>query len=209
MSRWVLTGSLVFAACGSGSGGGAAPVVQAFVAAPTTVIGDGGVVNLSWSVSGASTVSIAPGIGQVTPPAAGNVSTHVSGTTAFTLTASGSGGNGTATAAVEVCDPAPASLTGMCAIHAAGQCVDFSGLGSSDRDSLVAYCNQLGGRWGDTACPTAGRVGTCQTPPLGPRTGISCSTTAVILERYYPPNYTTASAQSICATVSGSVFTPG
>jgi hypothetical protein len=26
---------------------------------------------------------------------------------------------------VEVCDPAPASLTGTCAIHAAGQCVDF------------------------------------------------------------------------------------
>lgn len=209
MSRWVLVGSLVLAACGSGSGGGAAPVVQAFVATPAQVIGDGGVVNLSWTVTGANTVSIAPGIGQVTPPGTGNVSTHVAGTTTFTLTASGSGGNSTAVAAVQVCDPAPAALTGTCTIQAAGQCVDFSGLGSSDRDALVAYCTQLGGRWGDVACPTAGRVGTCQTPPLGPRTGISCSTTAVILERYYPPNYTTASAQSVCATVSGSAFTPG
>jgi hypothetical protein len=209
MSRWVFACSFVLGACGSGSGGGQGPFVQAFVATPAMVIGDGGVVNLNWSVSGASTVSIAPGIGQVTPPATGNVSTHVSGTTAFTLTASGSGGNSTAVASVEVCDPAPAALTGTCTIQAAGQCIDFSGLGSSDRDALVAYCSQLGGRWGDTSCPTAGRVGTCQTPPLSPRTGISCSTTAVILERYYPPNYTTASAQSICATVSGSAFTPG
>jgi hypothetical protein len=32
---------------------------------------------------------------------------------------------------------------------------------------------------------------------------------AVVLERYYPPSYSTATAQSICATVTGSTFTPG
>src|SRR5262249_14071707 len=115
----------------------------------------------------------------------------------------------TGTAQVQVCDPAPASLSGTCVVQSAGQCIDFSGLGSSDSDSLVAYCSQLGGQWGIGPCAIAGRVGTCQVPPLGARTGLSCSTTAVILERYYPPSYTTGSAQNICGTVSGSVFTPG
>ena len=208
MSRWVLAGSLLLAACGSSSGH-APPTIQSFSATPALLIGDGGVVELRWSVSGADSVSIAPGVGPVTPPAGGSVSPHVSGTTSFTLTATGAGGSATGTAQVRVCDPAPGSLTGTCAIPSAGQCIDFSGLGSSDRDSLVAYCTQLGGTWGTAACPTANRVGTCQTPPLGPGTGISCSASAVILERYYPPNYSSSTAQSICATVTGSTFTPG
>lgn len=207
--RWVLASTALVAACGSNSSGAQRPTIQAFVATPAQVIGDGGVVDLSWSVAGADRVSIAPSVGPVTPAAAGSVSTHVSGSTTFTLTASGSGGDTTGSTQVQVCDPAPASLTGTCTVQSAGQCVDFSGLGSSDHDSLIAYCGQLGGQWGTSPCPTAGRVGTCQTPPLGPRTGISCSGTAIILERYYPPNYTAATAQSICGTVTGSIFTPG
>jgi hypothetical protein len=209
MSRWVLAAAFVLAACGSTSRGAAKPVIQSFLATPTLVVGDGGVVDLSWSVSQAETVSIAPGVGQVPTPASGNISTHVAGNTSFTLTASGPGGSATGTAHVQVCDPAPASLTGTCTVQSAGQCVDFSGLGASDRDALVTYCASLGGQWGTAPCPTANRVGTCQTPPLGPRTGISCSTTATILERYYPPSYSTSSAQSICEIVSGSTFTPG
>jgi len=185
--HWLLVASVLLAACGSSSSGAQRPTIQAFVATPAQVIGDGGVVDLSWSVAGADRVSIAPAVGPVTPAAAGSVSTHVSASTTFTLTASGSGGDATGSV----------------------QCVDFSGLGSSDHDSLIAYCAQLGGQWGNSPCPAAGRVGTCQTPPLGPRTGISCSGTAIILERYYPPNYTAASAQSICGTVSGAIFTPG
>jgi hypothetical protein len=209
MSRWVLAAALVLAACGSTSGGAARPVIQSFVATPTLVVGDGGTVDLSWSVSQADTVSIAPGVGQVATPASGSLSTHVAGNTTFTLTANGPGGTAMGTTPVQVCDPAPASLTGTCTIQAAGQCVDFSGLGTSDRDALITYCGQLGGQWGTSPCPTANRVGTCQVPPLGPRTGISCSSTAILLERYYPPSYSTSSAQSICATVSGSTFTPG
>ena len=68
---------------------------------------------------------------------------------------------------------------------------------------------ETGGQWGTAPCPTAIRVGTYQTPPLGLRTGITCSGTATILERYDPPSYSTSSAQSICATESGSTFTPG
>jgi hypothetical protein len=209
MSRWVLASVLVLAACGSTSSGPAKPLIQSFVAAPAKVIGDGGTVDLTWSVTGADSTTIAPGVGQVTPPGGGSVSTHVAVNTSFTLTATGTGGSVTSTAQVVVCDPDPGSLAGTCAIQSAGQCIDFSGLGTSDRDSLITYCGQLGGQWGTAPCPTAGRVGTCQTPPLGPRTGITCSGSAVILERYYPPNYSTSSAQGICATVGGSTFTPG
>lgn len=209
MSRWVLAAALVLAACGSTPGGAAKPVIQSFTATPTLVVGDGGVVDLSWSVTQADSVSIAPGVGQVATPASGSVSTHVTGNTGFALTASGPGGTATGATQVKVCDPAPGSLTGTCTVQSAGQCVDFSGLGTSDRDALITYCAQLGGQWGTAPCPTANRVGTCQTPPLGPQTGISCSSTAILLERYYPPNYSTGSAQSICGTVSGSTFTPG
>jgi hypothetical protein len=209
MSRRVLAAALVLAACGSSPGGVAKPVIQTFVVTPTLVVGDGGVVDLSWSVSQADSVSIAPGVGQVATPASGSISTHVAGNTSFTLTASGPGGSATGTTQVQVCDPAPGNLTGTCTVQSAGQCVDFSGLGTSDRDALITDCASLGGQWGTAPCPTANRVGTCQTPPLGPRTGISCSTTGIILERYYPPSYSTTSAQSICATVSGSTFTPG
>jgi hypothetical protein len=55
MSRWVLAAALGLAACGSNSGGAAKPVIQTFVATPTLVVGDGGVVDLSWSVSQADT----------------------------------------------------------------------------------------------------------------------------------------------------------
>jgi len=210
MSRWVLVGGLVLAGCGSTSGGTAKPVIHSFVAAPAKVIGDGGTVDLTWSVTGADSTTIAPDLGQVTPPGGGSVSRHVAATTLFTLTATGAGGSATTTAQVVVCDPDPGSLGGTCNLQSvAGQCIDFSGLGASDRDALITLCGQLGGQWGTTPCPTTGRVGTCQVPPLGPRTGITCSASAGILERYYPPNYGTSSAQSICATVSGSTFTPG
>ena len=91
---------------------------------------------------------------------------------------------------------------------AVGQCVDFSSLGSSDQVSVRAFCLSVGGTWGSAPCPTTGRLGTCQVPPLGDGTEVHCSSTGLILERYYVP-YTTMSAQDICATVPGAVFTPG
>src|SRR5690242_15197926 len=103
MSRRVLAVALVLAACGSSSGGAAKPVIQTFVATPALVVGDGGVVDLSWSVSHVDTVSIAPGVGQVPTPASGSISTHVAGDNSFTLTASGPGGSATGTTQIQVC----------------------------------------------------------------------------------------------------------
>jgi len=209
MVRRCLAATLMLLACGSSPGTTARPVVQSFTASPGLVVGDGGTVSLSWAVSGADTVSIAPGVGAVTPPSGGTVSTHVAGNTAFSLSATGPGGTASGVAQVQVCDPAPAGLAGTCNIPAAGQCVDFSSLGSSDRDALVPYCAGLGGTWGTAPCSSTGRVGTCQVPPLGPRTGVTCSGSAVILERYYPPQYDASSARTVCGTVTGATFTEG
>jgi len=209
MTRTWVVGVLLLAGCGSSGGGGAAlPDIASFTASPALVIGDGGVVTLSWSITGADSASIAPGIGAVATPAGGSTSAQVSANTVFTLTATGAGGTSTKLASVGVCDPGPGNLAGTCNIASAGQCVDFSGLGSTDWGALQPYCVQLGGTWGSTLCPTASRVGTCQEPPLSMRSGITCSTTGVILERYYTPSYTTTSAQALCNGVPGTVFTP-
>jgi hypothetical protein len=210
MARVLIPVSVLLVACGSGSSGSAAkPVVGSFSASPAMVVGDGGTVTLAWDVSGADRATIDPGVGSVSPVAHGTVAAHVSADTTFLLTASNSGGNTTSSAVVKVCDPAPGNLSGTCNIPSAGQCVDFSGLGSSDQVSLQTLCHSFGGSWVNGPCTTTGRLGTCQVPPLGNGTGIHCSSTGVILERYYPPQYTTASAQDICGTVPGAVFTAG
>lgn len=212
MSRWVLAGSLVLAACGSSSsGGGAPPIVQSFVATPPLVIGDGGVAELRWSVSGADSVRVDPGVGPVTPASGGTVSPHVAGTTHFTLTASGPGGDATGAAQVQVCDPAPGNLSGSCGIHSGSTCNDYSGLGSSDRDALLAFYNGKG-IWESNPCPTALRVGSCQQQPFTPGLLISCSATAVVFTRYYPGttgtvSWDAATAQADCAARQGT-FTP-
>jgi len=207
MVRILVLVALLLVACGSG-GSAAKPVVGSFSASPAMVVGDGGTVTLAWDVSGADRATIDPGVGPVSPVAHGTVSAQVAMDTTFVLTATSSGGTATSAAAVKVCDPAPGNLGGTCNILSAGQCVDFSGLGSSDQVSAQTLCRSLGGMWGTAPCRTTGRLGTCQVPPLGNGTGVHCSATGEILERYYAP-YTTMSAQDICATVPGTVFTPG
>lgn len=83
---------------------GAPPQIQAFSASPTTVPSDGGVTRLSFNVTGATSVSIAPGVGDVTGKT-GATATVLADTT-FTLTATNATGSVTATTAVTV---APAS----------------------------------------------------------------------------------------------------
>jgi hypothetical protein len=214
MSRWVLAGSLVLAACGSSPGGGGAlPIVQSFVATPPLVIGDGGVVELRWSISGADSVRIDPGVGPVTPVSAGTISPHVIGTTHFTLTASGPGGDALGTTQVQVCDPAPGTLSGSCAIHSNSTCADYSGLGYSDRDALFAFYNGKG-IWESGTCPAGNRIGSCQYPPGQFPVGIpiSCSATAVMVMHVYPgstgvgdPNIP---AMKAACEAAGGIFTP-
>jgi hypothetical protein len=105
------------------------------------------------------------------------------------------------------CDPSNGG-GGTCAIGAAGQCVEFTGLGATDLQTTMNLCAQEGGEWRDTACPTANRIGTCTVPPSDPGTMIACSPNAVILEHYFPPQYDLAKAMTQCASVAGATFTP-
>ena len=87
-----------FAACKSSDAPTAAPVVSAFTATPASIT-SGGSSTLAWTVSGATTLSIAPGVGTVT---GSSVVVNPTTTTVYTLTASGAGGNTTAAATVTV-----------------------------------------------------------------------------------------------------------
>ena len=105
------------------------------------------------------------------------------------------------------CDSTPGNIAGVCNVPDVGQCTDFSGLGNSDATTEEMMCQ---GNWGGLfTCSTSGRIGTCVIPPNGPRTGISCSPDASIEIRYYSSHFTLQTAQSLCAQVPGSSFTPG
>lgn len=80
-----------------------APTIATFAAAPTTVV-QGDSTTLSWSVTGATQVSIAPGIGAVTGTSL--VVTPTTNTT-YTLTATNETGSVTRTLAVAVTVPVP------------------------------------------------------------------------------------------------------
>ena len=105
------------------------------------------------------------------------------------------------------CDSTPGNIVGVCNIPNAGQCTDFSGLGNTDASAEERMCQ---GSWGGLfTCNTSGRIGTCVIPPDGQGTGIMCSSGATIEIRYYSSHYTLQTAQSQCAQVPGSSFTPG
>ncbi|WP_306590665.1 RHS repeat-associated core domain-containing protein [Geothrix sp. 21YS21S-4] len=77
-----------------------APVIQSFTASPTTIPSGSGS-TLSWSVAGASTVTLAgSGVG-----ASGGVAVYPASTASYTLFASNAGGTATATVTVTVVQP--------------------------------------------------------------------------------------------------------
>ena len=213
MSRSLFCLAVLAVGCGSSGGpassGTPAPTIRQFTATPASLPADGGMVLLSWAVSDATGLSVDPGVGAVTPVTTGTTSTKVTGTTAFSLHATGPGGSAAAAATVTVaCDPSPGTLTGTCDVPAAGQCVDFANLAAVDAASLPAYCAGFDGTWSSTPCSATNRVGSCKVPPGG-KTGVKCSSTATILERYYGSNYSQETAQTACGAVAGTVFTPG
>ncbi len=77
-----------------------APTIVSFSADPVTVPAGGDSVTLNWQVNDATSLSISPGIGSVTPADSGSIKVFVSATTTFTLTASNSVGDVTATTQV-------------------------------------------------------------------------------------------------------------
>lgn len=200
-------------ALGCASSGGSmtsAPNITHFTAAPSSLPTDGGTVTFSWEVTDATSLTIDHGVGAVSPVTSGTTQATVAATTVFALQAVGPGGTSAATANVTVaCDPSPGTLSGTCNVPSAGQCVDFSQLSSVDLASLPTYCAGFGGQFGSVPCSSASRIGTCNVPPASPNTGVNCSPSGVILERYYSPKYTLETAQSACAGVPGTIFTPG
>ena len=87
---------------------GSVPVITSFSASPTSV-SPGQTSTLSWSVSGATQVSIDNGVGQVNA-VSGSFPVTPSSTTTYTLTASNSTGSATLTATITVARSGP--LTG-------------------------------------------------------------------------------------------------
>ncbi|MBL8939635.1 MAG: hypothetical protein JNM69_34055, partial [Archangium sp.] len=79
---------------------GALPQIQTFFASPASVPADGGVTQLIFNVTGATSVSIAPGVGDVTGKMSAPVT--VLADTTFTLTATNAAGSVTATTPVTV-----------------------------------------------------------------------------------------------------------
>ncbi len=202
------------AACGSPSGvpsQGASPVIRAFSATPAELPVDGGTVTLSWDVTGATRLTVAPGVGAVTPVTTGSLQISVGGSTRFSLSATGEGGVSQAFADVTVpatCD-ASGSHGGTCYVARDGRCIDYSGVSTGDAAGLPDFCDALQGTWGTAPCPTEGRVGTCSLPPATPSAGLECSPGATVLERFYGPNYSAAGAAAACAYVPGATFTSG
>lgn len=80
-----------------------APTIHSFTAAPT-VIQPGGSATLLWQVSGATSLSISPGIG---PVSGGSVAVRPAATTTYTLTAANAAGSTQAKATVTVGSPPP------------------------------------------------------------------------------------------------------
>src|SRR5688500_20331437 len=84
---------LLTSACGESTpppaAGASKPVIASFTAAPAKITSDQGT-TLSWSVSGAQTVSINQGVGIVT---GSSVAVTPTATTTYTLTATNPAGN--------------------------------------------------------------------------------------------------------------------
>ncbi len=96
--------------CGGGGGSSStsiptptAPSISAFVASPTSIT-SGQSATLTWSVSGATSLNVAPGIGNVN---GSNVNVSPTSTTTYTLTATNSAGSSTSTLTVTVTSAGP------------------------------------------------------------------------------------------------------
>ena len=84
---------LVVGIAGCPGGGNPAPTIVSFTCTSPLPYG-GGPVTLAWNVNGAVSLSIDNNVGAVNPPTSGSTSVNVTGSTTFTLTATGSTGSG-------------------------------------------------------------------------------------------------------------------
>ena len=107
---------LVLAACGGDYMAAGVPTVATFSATPSALAAGGGAVQLSWTTSGATTLSINNGIGDVS--GATSTSVSVTASTTFTLTATNAVGTVTATTSVAVAAPTAPTITSFMATPA-------------------------------------------------------------------------------------------
>lgn len=99
---FLLVAGLVLSACSSG-GSAANPSITSFTATPASLPMGGGTVTLAWAVAGATSLSISPGVGAVTPVTTGSATASVTTSTSFMLSATNAAG--TVTQAAAVCVP--------------------------------------------------------------------------------------------------------
>ncbi|WP_415491572.1 hypothetical protein [Brevundimonas diminuta] len=85
--------------------------VQASLTASPTAVPEGSSATLTWSTNYATSASISPGVGSVTPLTSGSVSVTPSVTTTYTLTANGPNGPATSQATVTVYPKPTSSLS--------------------------------------------------------------------------------------------------
>jgi hypothetical protein len=99
MRAWLTVPAALVALSGCNCGS-TAPTITSFSASPASLSPDGGSVTLAWVVEGATSLSIAPAPGAVTPVTAGSAQVQVAASSTFTLSATNSAGTSTATASV-------------------------------------------------------------------------------------------------------------
>ncbi|MCZ2078840.1 MAG: LamG domain-containing protein [Bryobacterales bacterium] len=131
------------------------PVISSFTATPAS-INSGGTSTLSWSVSGATSLSINQGVGTVTGATSENVTPTA--TTTYTLTATNTAGSTTATATVTVKAAAPepdegqsgaAGLVGFWKLNETSGTVAMDASGNGNSGALINNPQWTAGKVGN------------------------------------------------------------
>ena len=150
----------------------ALPIINSFTATPTATVA-GQTATLSWSTTGATTASIAPGVGAVA--VSGSSSVSPSTTTTYTLTATGPGGSVMATATITVTpDTAAPTVPGnLNATTISSSQIGLTWTASTDNVGVAHYAVE---RCAGSGCSSFAPIGTA--PSLSyTDTGLTPSTT--------------------------------
>lgn len=122
MKRYVLSFlGVLLAGCPMGGGGDSLPEVHSFTVTPASLPAGGGVVELRWDVSGASTLSVSGGVGSVSPSDRGSKTLSVEGSRTYTLTATNATGSVTADTSVTVAAAPSISISPTSRTFVAGE----------------------------------------------------------------------------------------
>ena len=129
-TRRVLWATIALAALVACQPGAGPPQVLSFTADPAAITA-GGTSTLRWLVTGATTITVAPGVGDVSGTNATVVAPAT--TTTYTLTASGAGGSATAdvTVTVDTAVDLAGHVLGLDGRPAPGVILDVIGVGST------------------------------------------------------------------------------